>query len=146
MIAPSVLSQIVSLAKCDMEELRERWRTLFGSEPPAYGRELLRRRLAYRIQENAFGGLSEARRQQLRAIDATARQAKPQRNKEGIPLMGAVLVREYEGERHEVTVLHDGFEYRGKKWASLSVIARHITGTRWNGPMFFGLRSQRSAP
>ena len=146
MIAPSVLSQIAGLTKCDMEELRERWRLLFGGEPPAYGRELLRRRLAYRIQEIAFGGLSEARRQQLRAIDATARQSKPKRNKDGIPLMGAVLVREYEGERHEVIVLQDGFEYRGKKWASLSVIARHITGTRWNGPLFFGLRSQRSTP
>jgi hypothetical protein len=144
-----MLKQITDLEGLDREALRERWRSLFGAEPPAYSRDLLLGRLAYRVQELAFGGLSEATREELRTylpedqIDtdtATAARMERRRRKHGIPVAGTRLVREWGGRRHEVTVLRDGFEYEGKKYRSLSGIANAITDTRWNGPAFFGLR------
>jgi hypothetical protein len=134
----TVLAQVSALKGLDLAALRDEWRTLIGTEPPGYGREFLRRRLIYRVQEIAYGGLPEAVRTALSAIDEKAK-PKPTA-KDGIPIAGSVIIREWGGVRHEVTVLADGFEYRGQKWRSLSHIARTITGTRWNGPMFFGLR------
>ena len=101
-------------------------------------------RLAYRIQDLAYGGLSEETQAQLREIAEGHEQASKRSNKNG-PVAGTRLVREWNGERHEVTVTRDGYEYRGRPYKSLSAVARTITGTRWNGPAFFGLRKQEKA-
>lgn len=137
-----ILAQISALADLDLAGLRDEWRRLFGTAPPGYGREMMRRRLAYRIQELAYGGLSEATRQRLREIAAAAQRKR--HVDPGLPVVGSVLIKEWGGERHEVTIRTDGFDYRGQRFRSLSAIARRITGTNWNGLRFFGLRSNRS--
>lgn len=135
-------AEVDRLRSMPKAELRARYRTLFKAEPPkAYGPDLLRRSIAYRIQEQAYGGLDAATRRLLNNL--ITQYAK---NKDGrivIPRRikpGAVLVREWKGRSHRVMVLQDGFAYEGKTYASLSEIARLITGARWNGPRFFGLR------
>ncbi len=138
----TVLAQVAALRRLNHREMQERWRELFGTEPPGYGPDLLRRRLAYRIQELAYGGISTATRERLRRIDEEAQRA-PRSRDSAIPISGTVLIKEWGGDRHEVTVLKDGFQYRGQKHASLSAIARQITGTNWNGLRFFGLRGQK---
>ena len=144
-----VLKQVAELQRLGRRELAERWRSLFGTEAPAYSRELLIGRLAYRVQELAFGGLPEAVQDELRShvpedrldtSESEAARMERRRGKEGLPVVGTRLIREWRGTRHEVTVVPGGFEYEGRKYRSLSGIARAITGTRWNGPAFFGLR------
>ena len=145
----SVLKQIAELEGLSLGELRKCWRERCDSEPPAYGRAALKRRLAYRIQELAYRGVSEATRAHLRrhleqadpemASGKTTHAARQQR-KNATPLVGTSLLRDWQGARYEVTVLNGGFEYEGRRFRSLSAIAREITGTRWNGPAFFGLR------
>jgi hypothetical protein len=136
-------AELARLRSMPKAELRVRYRSLFKAEPPkAFGPDLLRRSIAYRIQEQAYGGLDAATRRLLNNL--IAQQAK---NKDGRLLIprrikaGAVLVREWKGKSHRVMVLEDGFAYEGKPYASLSEIARLITGARWNGPRFFGLRA-----
>jgi hypothetical protein len=117
---------------------------VFRTDPPkAFGPDLLRRSIAYRIQEKAYGGLS---RPAQRLLDQMMKAfvAKPN-GKIVLPRRikpGSVLVREWKGKSHRVVVLADGFTYDGKSVANLSEIAGLITGTRWNGPRFFGLRSK----
>lgn len=128
-------------------ELKVRYRALFKIEPPkAFGPDLLRRSIAYRIQEQAYGGLDPATRRLLNNL--MAQQAKSKDGRIVIPRRiksGAVLVREWKGQSHRVMVLEEGFAYAGKTYGSLSEIARQITGARWNGPRFFGLRSDGGA-
>jgi len=117
---------------------------LFRTDPPkAFGPDLLRRSIAQRIQEKAYGGLSRPAQRLLdQMIKAFA--ARPN-GKIVVPRRikpGSVLVREWKGKSHRVTVLADGFVYDGKSFGNLSEIAGIITGTRWNGPRFFGLRSK----
>lgn len=141
-MSQSVVAQVTALQGASLQKLRERWKALFGSEAPKrYKRPDLVKRLAYRIQEIALGGLSQDRRKQLEEI-AAGESGRKRRNGAAPPI-GTRLAREWEGERHEVNVTKEGFEYRGKPYKSLSAIARSITGTRWNGPAFFGLRKQR---
>jgi hypothetical protein len=128
--------------------LKQQWRELFAAEPPPYNRRFLESRLAYRIQELAYGGLKpetvarlEALGEQLDGGNITVRRIRG----DDKPIAGTRLVREYRGVEHSVTVLHDGYEYEGRPYQSLSSVARHITGTRWNGWTFFGLKSRRSA-
>ncbi len=142
----TVLAQITALEDMDLDQLRERWTALFDTPVPGYGKTMLRKRIAYRIQELAYGGLSEETKQKLRDIHRRAEERKKhQRNSPLLPVRGSVLVREHDGVRHEVKILDNGFEYAGKCWRSLSAIANHITGTKWNGHAFFGLRSVRGA-
>ena len=117
--------------------LRTRWRAMFGVMPPAgLTKDIIARMIAFRIQEEAFGGLEK---DSVALFDRLARGDKRGgRNRRLKP--GTVLVREYKGERHTVTVVPDGFLWREATYASLSTIARTITGTAWNGPRFFGLR------
>jgi len=148
-MSKSVLRQIAELDGLSHDVLKQRWRELFGTEPPAYHRVHLRRRLAYRIQELAYGGLSEETRAHLReylppeALDAedaeVARMAR-RRRKDGIPVVGTLLIREWHGERHELTVTKGGFEFEGRPYRSLTAVAKAITGGHVNGPAFFGLR------
>jgi hypothetical protein len=125
-------------------ELRALWHRKFKSEPPkAFGPDLLRRSIAYKIQQDAYGGLDRTTARLLNQLieqfaKSNGRIVLPRRIKPG-----AVLIREWKGERHQVTVLEDGFAYQGKPYESLSHIARLITGSRWNGPKFFGLRADR---
>ena len=132
------------LAKSPIAELRKQYRTLFEAEPPkAFGPDLLRRRIAQKLQEKTIGGLLPAARRQLnRLIQVVA--DKPN-GKIELPRhikSGSELVREWKGKTYRVTVKQDGFSYDDKSYASLSEIASHITGTNWNGPRFFGLRTK----
>lgn len=138
----AVTTEIATLARCSIHVLRDRWHGIFRSEPPpAFGPDLLRRSIAQKLQEDAYGKLPSAAQQELSRIvaslkrDPTARIELPRRIKPG-----AVLVRDWKGKSKRVMVLDKGFAYEGRTYTSLSEIAREITGTRWNGPRFFGLR------
>ncbi len=144
-----VLKQITEIQTLSYPALQERWRALYGTEPPTYNRGLLIKRLTYRVQELACGGLSEFARTGLRRhIDGerldteaaeVARMERRQR-KNGMPVAGTRLVREWQGRRYEVTVVQGGFEFEGRRYRSLTAVTKAITGTHWNGPAFFGLR------
>ena len=128
--------------------LRQQWRELFGTEPPPYNRRFLESRLAYRIQELAYGGLKPETLARLEALGEQldgGKVAVRRMRGDDTPITGTRLIREYQGVEHIVTVTRDGFEYQGRPYKSLSAIARHITGTRWNGRVFFGMRASRSA-
>jgi hypothetical protein len=145
-----VLRQLAELDRMGLEALVERWRILMGTEPRHNNRIYLVKRLAYRIQELAFGGLTQDDRERMdRVLDAEGydelglKREAPKRRSKGVGarfIPGTILVREWGGDRHEVRVLESGFEYRGMPYRSLSALARLITGTSWNGPAFFGLR------
>lgn len=145
-MSSTVLAQLAALPTKDIAELRRMWRDLVGDEPPPGNRTHIVRRLAYRIQELAHGGLSPRTRARLDALadDEDDRvKGKPRRKRpDDRPVAGTRLVREWQGVEHCVTVRPDSFEYDGQRFRSLSAVARAITGTRWNGPQFFGLRSQ----
>lgn len=140
-------AEIDRLRSTPKADLKVRYRALFKIEPPkAFGPDLLRRSIAYRIQEQAYGGLDPATRRLLNNL--MAQQAKSKDGRIVIPRRiksGAVLVREWNGQSHRVMVLEEGFAYAGKTYGSLSEIAREVTGARWNGPRFFGLRSDGGA-
>ncbi len=140
----NILAQVSELNGMSMPQLVERWKALFDTAPPARNRAHMVKRLAYRIQVLAYGGLPEETTAQLREIAEGHEQGSKRSRKNG-PVAGTRLVREWNGERHEVTVTRDGYEYRGRPFKSLSAIARAITGTRWNGPLFFGIRKQEEA-
>jgi hypothetical protein len=138
-----VPARLAALPNADIHDLKEQWRSLFGAEPPPYNRRFLESRLAYRIQELAYGGLKpetiarlEALGEQIDGGSITLRRIRQDQR----PIAGTRLIREYQGVEHVVTVTRDGFEYLGRPFQSLSAIARAITGTRWNGWVFFGLR------
>jgi Protein of unknown function (DUF2924) len=127
-------------------QLRLRYREVFRTDPPkAFGPDLLRRSIAHRVQEKAYGGLSASTRRLLDQL-AKAAMAKPNGRLE-LPRRikpGSELVRTWKGKSYRVTVTADGFAWDGRTFAGLSEIASAITGTRWNGPRFFGLRSPSS--
>ena len=142
----SVAVELTKLTGYSIHDLRERWRVLFCDEPPpAFGPDLLRRSVAQKLQEDAYGKLSSAAQRQLNRFIAAlqkspgARIELPRRIKPG-----AVLVRDWKGKTHRVIVIEKGFSYEERTYPSLSEIAREITGTRWNGPKFFGLRPANS--
>jgi Protein of unknown function (DUF2924) len=121
-------------------QLRDCWRENFASDPPAaFSKDLLARAICYRLQEQAFGGLSASRTRLLQAL------AKPGTEPPRHIKVGSVLIREHQGIVHEVLVVQGGFCWRGMTYASLSTIAKTITGTAWNGPRFFGLRSRKAS-
>jgi Protein of unknown function (DUF2924) len=143
-----VLRQIALLRDAPTADLKQHWRELFGKEPPPFSRPFLQNRLAYRIQEVAYGGLQpesvarlEAMGERLDGGNITLRRIRA----DDRPIAGTRLVREHHGIEHVVTVLNHGFEYDGRPYRSLSAIARAITGTRWNGWTFFGLNCRRGA-
>jgi hypothetical protein len=140
---PAVEAELDRLPTTPIADLRKRYREVFRSEPPkAFGPDLLRRSIAHRIQEKAYGALPAATRRLLDQL-VKAAMAKPNGRLE-LPRRikpGSELVRTWKGKSYRVMVLANGFAYDGKTFASLSEIASEITGTRWNGPRFFGLRS-----
>ena len=142
----SVVAELAALHTMPTTALKDRWRALHGAEPPPFSRSYLESRLAYRIQELAYGGLRSETVQRLQALGEQLDGGKPQvrrMRQDDRPIAGTRLVREYQGVEHVATVLGDGFEFEGRLYKSLSAVARYITGTRWNGWTFFGLRSQR---
>jgi hypothetical protein len=144
MTAPSpVLKQIAGLPKLSHAELKALWREYFGVEPPAYRRGFLVRGLAHRIQELTYGGLKPAYQARLDAmVEGTEKpngRGRPARQDINL-LEGTRLLRDWRGVTHEVTVIDGGYEHQGRRYRSLSAVARAITGTQWSGPLFFGLR------
>ena len=140
----AVEDELARLGIMPITQMRVRYRELFRTDPPkAFGPDLLRRSIAHRIQEKAYGGLAH-RTQRLLNQMMKAYAAKPG-GKIVLPRRikpGSLLLREWKGKSHRVMVLADGFAYDGKTFGNLSEIAVLITGTRWNGPRFFGLRSK----
>src|SRR5215213_6301476 len=144
----TVLARVAALKTTPTPDLKSHWRDLFGKEPPPYNRRFLESRLAYRIQELAYGGLKletvkrlQALGEQLAGGNIVVRRTRV----DDRPIAGTRLIREWQGVEHCATVLADGYEYEGRPYKSLSAVARAITGTRWNGWLFFGLRSQKGA-
>jgi hypothetical protein len=134
---------LTALAQLTPEKLRALWPQWFDRPPPAnIHRELLARSLAYRMQERAYGGLCTTTCKKLRALAATLKD-NPASDIVKTPRLtpGTRFIREWQGEMHHVTVEKAGFLYRGKRYQSLSEIARRITGTRWSGPRFFGIKT-----
>jgi|SRR5215469_2289274 len=138
-----ISAQIGALASLSMNELKVRWRDLYDTEPPPrISRGLLTRAIAYRLQERAFGGLDAATRRLLeRGAEDRPRRGRQQVAPARKVSPGTLLIREWHGAAHQVTVLEQGVVYHGKRYGSLSEVARLITGARWSGPLFFGLRT-----
>lgn len=145
-------ARLAALKTATTAELKTQWSALFATEPPSFNRRYLESRLAYRIQELAYGGL---RPETLRRIERLGDEldGKVKGNSRGkaglrsdrLPIVGTRLIREWQGVEQVVTVMADGFEWQGRPYRSLSAVARAITGTRWSGPVFFGLRNHRGA-
>ena len=134
--------RLAALADLDAVGLRAEWRRLYRSHPPLHiRRDLLVLAIAWKLQEKVYGGLTAAQKRKLAGIAEELRKNGDLSAGPAIRLKpGLRLVREWRGETHDVLVLEDGFEWNGKRRRSLSAIAREITGTRWSGPLFFGLK------
>ena len=139
-------ARLAALKTTPTPDLKKQWRELFDSEPPPFNRRYLESRLAYRIQELAYGGLKPETIRRLERLgedlDGGEKKKRGMRA-DAMPITGTRLLREWQGVEHFVTVTTDGFEWQGRPYKSLSAIARAITGTRWNGWVFFGLKSHR---
>jgi hypothetical protein len=148
--------QLDELSALDLQDLRVRWRKLLRTQPPQLSRPLLLRLLAYRLQARAYGDLDH---ETVRYLNRIARESARRKAEQGrrnvkapppvppVPTStrlkpGTLLAREFNGIMHRVTVTQEGFAWQGNTYSSLSEIARLITGTRWNGPRFFGLRDK----
>jgi len=132
-------AEIDQVRSLGLDALRKRWNSMFGAAPPSdLTKDIITRMIAYRVQEEAYGGHE---REVARLLDRVAggEKCEVELNRRLKP--GTVLVREYGGERHTVTIVPDGYVWRGTTYPSLSTIARAITGTSWSGPRFFGVRN-----
>ena len=137
----ALTAEIAGLSKATIKDLRERWKTLYGKEPSDHiGRSLMIRAIAYRLQERALGGLKPSTQRVLDRIGAIRFEAALEPIPKRRASAGTVLIREWRGVSHRVTVLDHDVVYRGRRYKSLSEVARAITGTRWSGPLFFGLK------
>jgi hypothetical protein len=139
----SLTDELAELRGLDLIALKQRWRVLYRTEAPVHiGRPLLLHAVAYRPQERPLGGLRSSTR---RLLERAAEDHVDRRPSNEAPTTrvtpGTVLIREWHGVSHRVTVLGDGVLLRGARYRSLSEVARKITGTRWSGPRFFGLRA-----
>ncbi len=155
----SIPARIAQLQQMSVGELRQQWRELYGEEPRSRHRQWLFKRLAWRVQEIAFGGLSEQAKKRLAELMPTAELAlrvprdflkgvepgpsRAVRDKR-IPPPGTVLLRNYKSQHVAVTVLESGFEWEGREYGSLSAIAKEVTGSHWNGLRFFHLTRKDS--
>jgi hypothetical protein len=147
---PELNIDIGTLDRSPRTELRLLWRKVLGEAPPAcLGREVLALGIAYAIQERRHGGLTKAVAKELDRLLAHALgdavSGTPPRPTSPLPRAGTVLVREWQGTTHHVTIVDDGFLWNGQTHRSLSGIARAITGAKWNGPRFFGMRQWTSS-
>ena len=132
---------VASLPALDTTALRQRWKALFGTDPsPHFGSSVLVRAISYRIQETALGGLRPATQRLLDRIAEARSETVLDRIPKRRVNTGTVLIRQWGGVTHRVIVLEDGVTYRNRRYKSLSEVARAITGARWSGPLFFGLK------
>ena len=143
-----VLRRLSAIQTAPIADLKQQWRELYGKEPPPWNKAFIQSRLAYRIQELAYGGLKPETRARLEALgeqldggNVVLRRIRA----DSRPLAGTRLIREWQGVQHVITVRQNDFEFEGRPYQSLSAVARHITGTRWNGWTFFGLRARGDA-
>jgi hypothetical protein len=160
-MSPTIIQQIQELRSMTVSQLREKYEEVFGEPTTARNKDYLWKRIAWRIQELEYGGLSERVKQRAREIaDEHDIRVRPPRGafqefdspvkpskvrgkvgmKTNLPAPGTLLTREYKGRRITVEILENGFRYEGQPFRSLSAIAREVTGTHWNGRLFFGLR------
>ena len=141
-----ILARLAALKAMSVNELKTEWQAMFDAPAPNNSRTFLEIRLAYRIQELTYGGPDKQTR---RLLDLLADEVegtltrKAQIADPRNPVVGTKLIREWDGVTHTVTVLKDGFDWGGQRYKSLSAVARAITGTRWNGYRFFGLRERK---
>jgi len=143
-----VLGRLAALKTAPAVELQAQWRELFGKEAPPHNRAFLQSRLAYRVQELAYGGLKPETLRRLEALGEQLDGGNPVLRRIRVddkPVTGTKLVRNHQGVEHTVTVLADGYSWEGRPYKSLSAIARAITGTRWNGWTFFGIANRRGS-
>ena len=144
-MAKAVLDIAVAIARLEsltIDELREECRRLHQTPPPKrLSRDILLRGATYKLQENAFGGLSKATLRKLHGPGAGSLSSAERRRPRVSFKPGTRLVREWHGVTHTVVILADGVEWRGQRYRSLSVVAREITGAHWSGPRFFGLKA-----
>ena len=139
-------ARLAALKTTSTSDLKQQWRELFASEPPPFNRRYLESRLAYRIQELTYGGLKPETTKRLEALGERLDGGNiiTRRTRADLkPIAGTRLIRDWQGVEQIVTVTQDGFEWQGRPYQSLSAIARAITGTRWNGWVFFGLKNHR---
>ena len=159
MTEASIPAQIAKLQTITVSQLREEYLRVFGEEARSRNKTWLWRRIAWRIQELEYGGLSERAKARLEELmpnaelalrtppgrfQGTVRKAGDPIRDRRIPKPGTVLLRHYKGQRLVVAVTKDGFEYDGRPYRSLSAVAREITGTHWNGLLFFGLSGKKA--
>src|ERR1043165_5486363 len=145
----TVLAQLAALKTAPIAALKAKWRDLFDREPPPYNRRFLEHRLAYRIQELPYGGLKPETLRRLRELAEELDGGDPKRRRKRLmdrPIAGTRLIREFQGVEHCVTVRDEDYEYQGRPYKSLSAIARAITGTPWNGLLFFGIKNRDARP
>ena len=144
--ADDVAAKLQELEQMDSAALRTEWRRLYRAHPPkCVRRDLLMLGVAWKIQEQAYGGLGAATRRQVAELAETLeRDGDVTRSRVARLRPGVKLVREWRGETHTVIVCEEGFEWKGRHWRSLSVIACEITGGHWSGPRFFGLTGRAS--
>jgi hypothetical protein len=147
----NVLKRVTALPDMSMAELKAMWKELFNQDPPGHRKPYLVRKLAYRIQELAFGGLSESTEKRLDSLahgkgdpKSNGKAGNKRRKKLNTLGVGTKLIREWRGREYLVMVMADGFEYQGQKFRSLSAIVKEITGTQWSGPAFFGINKSGS--
>ena len=148
LVPNTVIARVAALKNSPVADLKQMWLEMFQREAPPFNRRFLETRLAYRIQELAYGGLKPETVRRLEKlgeeldggrVDVRKRPANDR------PISGTRLIRDYQGVEHCVTVRDNDFEYQGRPYKSLSAIARAITGSQWNGVVFFGLKSGRRA-
>jgi hypothetical protein len=141
-----MLTRLAALKAMSVNELKTEWQAMFDAPAPNNSRTFLEGRLAYRIQELIYGGPDKQTRRLLDLladeVEGTLKR-KAQIADPRNPVVGTKLIREWDGIAHTVTVLKEGFEWGGQRYKSLSAVARAVTGTRWNGYRFFGLRERK---
>ena len=135
----NIIKRIMALQDKKKEELKELWKKMFDHVPAISSREHMIAKIAYRIQELAYGGVDEATKSKIQAAAKEIKRPKATCSKKFRPMIGTKIMKEYRGNVIEVLVVHDGFSYAGEVYKSLSSIATKITGTKWNGLRFFGV-------
>ena len=147
MTSPDVAEEVQALERLDLPGLRAEWRRRWGTPPALRSRELIAHAVAYKLQTEELGDLPAATRRRLAELGRRFASDRSYRPPEVPKLtLGCSLIREWNGARHEVRVLDDGFSYLGQRFSSLSKVAQHITGAKRSGVLFFGLKEKRGGP
>ena len=147
MTADTILAQVTDLPKMSLQEVKNYWIKIFKADPPPRSKKhILVKKLAYRLQEIAYGVNNDIEIRVAHYADSYFAKGGKQKAKKSyqMPIVGTKLVRTYQSIEYQVTVLEDGYEFEGCTYSSLSKIAKKITGTPWSGPAFFGLTQKKA--